>query len=147
MTPREAADDFARRFAEMSANRARDVLNISLEAKALMQLRIQTRGYNFQEQPFSPYTPAYAKNRKNAGYQADYVDFTRTGNLWANVRPEVVENTEYTTTVEITARDRGNQAKLQGAVPKRGNILRLSDAEIDLLRQLNEQRIARYFPA
>ena len=42
MTPREAANDYARRFAEMSANRDRDALNIALEVKALVQLRIQT---------------------------------------------------------------------------------------------------------
>lgn len=146
MTAQDAANDLARRFAEMSANRDRDVLNISLEAKALVQLRIQTRGYNFQERPFNPYTPAYAKNRQKSGYQSDYVDFTRTGNLWANVRPEVTESTEMISTIEITARDDGNQAKLQGAVNKRGNILLLSKPEIDLITRLNEQRVKRYFP-
>ncbi len=145
MIATEVAADYARRFAEMSANRDRDVLTISLEAKALMQLRIQETGYNFQERPFSPYTPAYGRNRKKAGYQTEYVDFTRTGNLWANVRPEVVESTETMSVVEITARDSSNQAKLQGAVKKRGNIILLSSKEVDLLFQLNEERVRRYF--
>lgn len=145
MTPREAANDYARRFAEMSANRDRDALNIALEVKALVQLRIQTTGQNYEESLFSPYAPAYAKNRQKAGYQTEYVDFTRTGNLWANVRPEVVESTAVKSVVEITARDAGNQAKLQGAVKKRGNILLVSKSEADLIRRLNEQRVRRYF--
>lgn len=144
MTPRDFASDLERRVAELNANRPRDVLQMALEFKALIQLRIQDRGYNFQERPFSPYTPAYAKNRQKSGYQAEYVDFTRTGRLWANVRPEVIENTETKTVVEITARDDGNQRKLQGAVKKRGNILLPSQKEIDLLTQLNRERLARY---
>ena len=145
MTPREAANDYARRFAEMSANRDRDALNIALEIKALVQLRIQTRGYNFEETPFSPYTNQYAKRRKKEGYQAEYVDFTKTGRLWANVRPEVAESTPTMTTVEITARDEGNQVKLQGAVRKRGNILLVSKIEEDILSRLNQARVNRYF--
>ena len=67
MTPREAANDYARRFAEMSANRDRDALNIALEVKALVQLRIQTTGQNFDEVLFSPYTPPIrATGRKRA---------------------------------------------------------------------------------
>ncbi len=145
MTPREAANDYARRFAEMSANRDRDALNITLEAKALVQLRIQTTGQNFDEVLFSPYTAQYAKNRQKAGYQTEYVDFTRSGNLWANVRPEVIESTEVKSVVEITARDDRNQVKLQGAVKKRGNILLVSQSEADLIAQLNQQRVQRYF--
>ncbi len=145
MTPREAADDYARRFAEMSANRDRDALNIALEVKALVQLRIQTTGQNFDEVLFSPYTPAYSRHRQKAGYQTDIVDFTRSGNLWANIRPEVVESTEVKSVVEITARDDRNQVKLQGAVKKRGNILLVSQSEADLISQLNQQRVQRYF--
>jgi len=145
MTPREAADDYARRFAEMSANRDRDALNIALEVKALVQLRIQTTGQNFDEVLFSPYTAQYAKNRQKAGYQTEYVDFTRSGNLWANVRPEVIESTDVKSVVEITARDDRNQVKLQGAVKKRGNILLVSQSEADLIAQLNQQRVQRYF--
>jgi hypothetical protein len=144
MTPRQFATDLERRVAELNANRPRDVLQMALEFKALIQLRIQERGYNFQERPFTPYTPAYGKNRAKAGYQTEYVDFTRTGRLWANVRPEVIENTETKTVVEITARDDSNQVKLQGAVKKRGNILLPSDKEVDLLSQLNRERLARY---
>lgn len=145
MDAKQVASDYARRFAEMAANRDRDVLTISLEAKALMQLRIQTTGYNFQDRPFSPYTKPYSKEREKAGYQTQYVDFTRSGNLWANVRPEVVESTETVSVVEITARDPGNQVKLQGAVKKRGNIILLSRKEVDLLSLLNQERIDRYF--
>jgi hypothetical protein len=145
MTTRQASEDYARRFTEMSANRDRDALNIALEIKALVQLRIQTRGYNFEETPFVPYTKAYAKRREDEGYQTEYVDFTRTGRLWANVRPEVAQSTPTVTTVEITARDEGNQAKLRGAVRKRGNILLISDPEADILTRLNQQRVNRYF--
>lgn len=144
MTPRQFADDLERRVAELNANRPRDVLQMALEFKALIQLRIQERGYNFEERPFTPYTPAYAKRRVAKGLQDKYVDYTDTGRLWANVRPEVIENTETKTVVEITARDDGNQVKLQGAVKKRGNILLPSQNEVDLLSQLNRERLARY---
>lgn len=145
MSPREAANDYARRFAEMSANRDQDALLIALEIKALVQLRIQTRGYNFEETPFVPYTSQYAKRRKKEGYQVEYVDFTKTGRLWANVRPEVTQSTPTFTRVEITARDNRSQSKLQGAARKRGNILLISSKEEEILRRLNQDRINRYF--
>ena len=145
MTPREAANDYDRRFAEMSANRDRDALNIALEVKALVQLRIQTTGQNFEEVLFSPYTKPYAKRRERKGLQSEYVDMTDTGNAWANVRPEVTESTATSTTIEITARDVANQLKLIGFAKKRGNPLVPSAPEVGIITQLNQQRVQRYF--
>lgn len=146
MTPREFTDDFRNRAAQLAANRDRECLQISTEFKALIQLRVQTRGDNYQDQPFSPYTPGHSNRRARLGYQTDYVDFTMPGRLWANIIPQVESSTAQQTTVEITARSQENQAKLQGAARKRGNILLPSRDEIALPVRLNTERIRKYFP-
>lgn len=145
MTPREFTDDFRNRAAQLAANRDRECLQISTEFKALIQLRIQTRGDNYQALPFSPYTPGHSNRRAKLGYQTEYVDFTMTGRLWANVIPQIESSTAQQTTVEIKARSPENQIKLQGAVRKRGNILLPAQDEIDLLLRLNTERIRKYF--
>jgi hypothetical protein len=129
---------------DLVANAANDCLLIASQIKALVAFRIQSRGYSFEEKPFSPYSKGHKKKRENQGYQTGYVDFTMTGKLWNNVQPYVIENTPDSTLVQVTALNREDQVKLQGAVNKRGNILELSESELSLLVQLNLQRVQKY---
>jgi hypothetical protein len=142
-------DEFKERLqqaqAELIANASADCFVIAAQIKALVAFRVQSRGYSFEERPFSAYTKPYAKQRAKQGYQVNYVDFTKTGKLWNNVQPFVEESNEQFTRVVITARNAEDQRKLQGAVKKRGNILKLSDNELTLLRQLAAQRVRKYF--
>ena len=129
----------------LTSDREAESLRISLDLLALMKLRIQTEGKNSDEVAFLPYTPAYAKERKSAGYQVGYVDFTRTGRLWANVKPRVESSSVYSATVVIEGGEQRSKDIIAGAARKRGNILQPSRAEIELVRKANRQRILKAF--
>lgn len=129
---------------DLTANREADATRIALDQIALTKLRIQTKGQNSENQPFSPYVPTYAKQRQKAGYQVGYVDFTRTGRMWAAVRPFVVKSSVFSATIEIRGADQRAQDIIAGARPKRGNILQPSREEIELSREANRQRVLKY---
>lgn len=114
--------------------RARIALQAAFDLNATIQLRIQEKGEDSQGQQFSPYTKRYAqKGRKDLGYQSEYVDFTRTGRMFNNIQPQVVNNTQDNTLVVITARDTEQAKKLRGQGKKRGNIIYPSKTEIIIL--------------
>lgn len=129
---------------DLEANREADATRIVLDQIALTKLRIQTKGESYTGQPFSPYVPAYSKSRKKAGYQVGYVDFTRTGRMWAAVRPVVVSSSVFSATVAIEGADQRARDIIAGARPKRGNIVQPSRAEIELSKQANRERVKKY---
>lgn len=132
---------------DLTANREADATRIVLDQIALTKLRVQTRGESSEGTPFAPYVPAYKKSRAKAGYQVGYVDFTRTGQMWAAVRPVVVSSSVFSATVEIQAANQRARDIIAGARPKRGNIVHPSRAEIELSRRANSERIRKYFKA
>lgn len=145
MTLNEAIIRLNESYATMVTNAPVECLAIANDIKALIALRIQTSGLNYEENPFPGYTPQHIKTRQKEGYQVEYVDFTMTGELWNNIQPYVRESNERYTIVDITAKRADLQKRLRGFVGKRGNILSLAQSEIDLLRQLNAQRVLKYF--
>lgn len=137
------------RFDRMASNRAKDALVLANDLKALVQLRIQTTGVAYTGRKFNSYSPGYAKKRASIGAQTSIVDFTVTGQMWGNIRAEVVASDSVSTTVDITARDTRNQMKLQGALtqPKsapRGNLLIPNEQEIATAQEANRQRVLKY---
>ena len=84
------------------------------------------------------------KEREKAGFQTGFPDFTRSGRLMANIQPEVIAETEETTTIRTSAKDQQNTDKLRGAAKKRGNILIPSKDEIELALLANQDRIQKY---
>lgn len=149
MNLREWGEKMLKRAEAMQANRDRDALGIANDLKALVQLRIQTSGVNFAGSKFSPYSEGYKKQRKKAGAQTTVVDFTRTGEMWGNITPEVTQSNETSTVVEITARTPNNQMKLRGALTQpaaspRGNILLPSEDEIAIAQEANKERVIKY---
>lgn len=130
---------------DLIANREAEALRISLDALALIKLRIQTKGEAYTGSPFPPYVPGYAKERKASGYQVGYVDFTRTGRMWANVQPEVERSSAFSATVVVRGQSDYSREIIAGAARKRGNILQPSRDEIEFVRQANRQRILKAF--
>lgn len=125
--------------------REAEATRIVLDQIALTKLRVQTKGQNSENQPFSPYVPAYAKERKKAGYQVGYVDFTRTGQMWAAVRPQTVNVTVFSATIAVTAANQRAADIIRGAYQKRGNITAPSREEIELSRRANRERVSKAF--
>lgn len=143
-TIRQFLDNLRRAKAEMIANREAEALKISLDQIALVKLRIQRKGENAQGAQFSPYTPDYAKNRKKAGYQIGFVDFTRTGKMWAAIQPKVVESNVFRAVVELEGRDEKTRAMLRGHENKRGNILSPNATERAIIANANRERVLKY---
>jgi hypothetical protein len=106
---------------------------------------VSAKGQNSAEQAFAPYTEQYKKSRGKAGYQVGYVDFTRTGRLWANVQPRIIASDIFSATVEIAGQEQRSKDIIAGARKKRGNILEPSQAEKELVRLANRQRILKAF--
>lgn len=143
------AKDFAARLrANIQAlrdNQQAETLRITLDLIALIRLRVQTEGLDYQESEFAPYTPGYARQRAKAGYQTEYVDFTRTGRLWASVQPEVSAQSGDVIEVNVGPRGQDNIDKARGARRKRGNITLPSESELAIARAGNEERIRKYY--
>lgn len=143
MTAAQTAAKIRQNLADLRANRERELQIIGADLSTQIKLRIQGSGENYLNTKFSPYTTGYAKQRQKKGFQTSYVDFTRTGRLWASVYPDVDGNTAIATVV-ITAHGQDNIDKVEGAVKKRGNILRPSQEELDLAEQANAARVQKY---
>lgn len=107
-----------------------------------IKLRVQQTGVNSDGAKFVPYNPVYAKyGRKAKGYQAGYVDFTRTGQMFRSIQPRVTENRLGFTGVEVKSLDPTGQTKLDGQAKKRGNIITPNEREIEAGRIANDARI------
>ena len=145
MTPDEFIRNLQARKEALNANRASDCLRITLDLIAQVRLRVQTRGEDYQERTLSPYTPGYAQQRARDGYQVGHVDFTREGRAWASVRPEVINQTNDSVTIEVAPRTGEDLDKFRGAVRKRGNLLLPSDSEIEIAARANRERVLKYF--
>lgn len=124
-------------------SREKEHLLIGQEYKTLVQLRIQTSGKDSNNEDFAPYTLSYAAQREERGRQTGYVDFTDTGRMWANIHPEVeINGTRIRTTIK--AKTEADQIKIDGAFKKRGNILKATEEEEAILRELHGRRNLRY---
>lgn len=117
----------------------------SHEAIALRQLTIQERGEGVGGD-FTDYTDSYARDRSKNGYQTQHKDYTRTGELFRSIQPEVVDRSPAVVTVEIKARDKDNQAKLNGAFKKDGNILTNTTDELQLVTAVFIERLNKGLP-
>ena len=143
MTAAQTAAKIRQNLADLRANRERELQIIGADLSTLIKLRIQGSGENYLNTKFSPYAPGYAKQRQKKGFQTSHVDFTRTGRLWTSVYPDVQGNSAVMTVV-ISAHGQDNIDKVEGAVKKRGNILRPSQEELDLAEQANNARVQKY---
>lgn len=144
ISPREFKRRIRQAKAELEQQRKSFALKMALDGLALLKQRIQGRGLNSEGSRFKPYTKEYAKyGRQEKGYQSNYVDFTRTGRLFASIVAKVVNDGKGKTAVEIAPRDAENQKKVDGAFRKRGNILEWSRQEVDFVRKANNLRVER----
>lgn len=122
-----------------SSGLAEDALLSANDALALRQLNTQELGVG-SIGTYEGYTPEYKRDRVKYGVQTSVVDFTVTGSLWRSVQTELIKSTPRQATVEIKARDSANQAKINGAFKKRGNILEPTREEQEINAQVFQTR-------
>lgn len=129
---------------KLNDERPREALRIVQDLSTLIKLRIQGSGENAEGSPFEAYTPQYSiYGRQRQGYQSEYVDFTRTGRLFASVQPQIIEAEKTRTIVTLEPTGQENILKAAGQVRKRGNILTPSKEEIDIARGANNDRVIK----
>lgn len=118
--------------AEIMRTQAQRVLSVAFDLSALIKLRIQTKGENYQNKKLPYYTPFTVQDRKAKGYQVGYVDYTQTGQLWASVAPRLTGDSEGKVSVVIESRNQRGKDIFEKAIPKRGNLLTPSIEEIKI---------------
>lgn len=131
---KEYVDAMRARLVKMTEERRRDAILTALDAIALVQLRIRTEGKDADGADFVPYDPVYEKS-KFAEFNNSFVDFTRTGSMLNSLTPEIIEETIEFIRVEIKPNNQSDQTKLNAHEKKWGNILRLSEEELQFVLQ------------
>lgn len=120
----------------METERTEMLLRVAENGLALVKSRVQQSGENAQGGRFEPYTEQYAKyGRDRQGYQSQYVDFTRTGRMFASMQPVVVKETATLTVVEVRPNNTADRVKAEGQFKKRGNFMALSNEEDVIIRK------------
>lgn len=133
--------------ADFIATQGQDMLAAAFDLSALIKLRIQTTGQNYQGGQLPYYTPFTVRTRKAKGYQVGFVDYTQTGQLWASVGPRLISADNGIAKVVIESRNERGKGILDKAEPKRGNLLQPSADELKTveesykLRRLNRLNI------
>jgi len=138
MTLGEYVNQFARTLRELRSTKTERAVGVAGDVLAQVKRRVQTSGTNFRGVTFAPYSRLYATQRRKAGFQAAYVDFTRRGRLWNSINPFVQREGRFNTIVVVRPRDRENQQKLNklSVLKNRGNILIPSNTELAFAIQI-----------
>lgn len=126
--------------ADFIATQGQDMLAAAFDLSALIKLRIQTTGQNYQGGQLPYYTPFTVKDRKRKGYQVGYVDYTQTGQLMASIGPRPISAENGIGKVVIESRNERGKGILESAVPKRGNLLQASADELKTVEEMYSQR-------
>lgn len=131
---------------KMAAEREVKALEISQDISALVKNRLQNEGIGPDGNKFKLYSAGYAAKRKALGLPVDKRTHTFTGDMLKSTRPIVVESNDTRTVVEISASDRDNQDKInENSRIVKTNILSLTEEEKNLVEELNQERIDKYF--
>ena len=115
---------------QLAKSQSEDALKAAFAGNALMKLRIQERGLNYQGQSFPDYSDQYLTYKTEVlGRPVSHVDFTVSGELMNSVFPRVASTKFGTVEVVIASKGRKNEQKLSGFLDKYGNILLFSKEE------------------
>ena len=118
-----------------------EVTTVAQDGLALVDRRITREGKNAQGNAFPRYTPGYEAQKKRAGRYRGIVDLQFTGDMWKNTR--VVSNTVSGTSVRVVVAggDKFTQDKIDGNSDLRGDILQVSEKEVQILIDDSRERL------
>jgi hypothetical protein len=146
-------NEYIRKLERLEAELPTIVLNeissTALDAKDMLQQRLQETGLNSKGQPFRPYSPDYQEKKTKAGKYKGIVDFTDENRMLNNIGVLDKRSDANKAVVVVGARAEENRAKLagnmngNGKTKGRGDILELQGKEISILAGNMKKR----FPA
>lgn len=117
------------------------MLELGLDAKALIQQRVQEKGLNAQGGKTPDYSESYALYRTKKGRQTSFMDLTNTGDMWQSTGVVNREQNDKETKVTVAGRDGFAQMKLNVNSEKRFEVLKLSKEEEDILSEIIYDKI------
>lgn len=121
---------------KLEREQGEQALQVGFDLLGLVKARVQRDGINAEGQQFSSYSPAYAKRgRAELGYQRQYKDFTRTGELLETANAQLESQSGNQAEVSIGPTGQKNVNKAAGAAGQGDLIFRTSQQERDLAMQ------------
>ena len=97
---------------ELAANRDKFALQVASDVKGLVANRMQNSGVDSTGRKMKLYSASYKAKRQAFGLPVDKRTTTFTGDMWADIRPEIESSTATRTVVLIKARSSENQEKV-----------------------------------
>lgn len=86
--------------------------------------------------------PTYENFRQYLGLPIDKRTMTMTGDMFASIRPEIIEHNEFVTIVEIKAKDKFNQDKVNWNSGDLGiSIISANESEKQMVSVANKKRV------
>ncbi len=126
---------------DLNANRGKETRLLALDAVNRVRQRVINTGQTATGGQFKKYTPAYAKE-KGKTRQVAFRDFKRTNQMWKDITAVPDQKTNTTQAYAIDARLSLNKDLIGYNITNANdvNFLALSDKEIQLLNELNQER-------
>lgn len=156
---------------ELQANRESESVQIGREAMALVRLRVQNEKEDAKGSSFGRYSQAlvpkqffygkslsaaadnkvrkrggrmsYEEFREDNNLETDAKDYTFSGEMWRDTGVSSVTNTDSTTTVSIGGTSNRSKKLIGYHTERDGDILELSESEIDFIVQANRERVLK----
>lgn len=123
----------------ISENTPEIIQEVALNAKALIQERIQETGNNAQEQSLNAYSESYKKIRSKRGFETSFTNLTFTGEMWRSTSIIDTNQQGNKYVVSIGGNTSITKDKILWNSERYGDILKTSSAEEDkLASQVNE---------
>lgn len=115
------------------------IQDVAINAKALIQERIQETGNNAQEQSLNAYSESYKKIRSKRGFETAFTNLTFTGEMWRSTSIIEANQQGNKYVVSIGGNTSITKDKILWNSERYGDILRTSSVEEDkLASQVNE---------
>lgn len=117
------------------------MMQIASNAIALIKDRVQEKGLNPQGAKYPDYSKRYKDFKQKEGKYRGFVDFTFSGRMFNNIKIMSPKNELDQGIAVIKATTPEESEKLSKNTKSRGDILALSDSEVEKLTKQYEQGI------
>jgi hypothetical protein len=117
------------------------MVQVASDAISMIKQRVQESGTNPEGAKYSPYSKSYEAKKRKEGKYKGFVDFSLTNRMWSNIKITSPKDELDMGIAVIKATTSFEKDKLKWNTEKRGDILAVSDTEVERLTKLYEQGI------
>lgn len=148
MTAEQFIEVLERVKAAIQDRREEIAIGIASDATALIAQRVQGQGLNAQGSTFgvySPFTQQFKQDTNRTRAPFPNINFTQTAEMWKSIKPIAISSNGEIQRIAIGTQDPTQEAKLRKNVNRFGEIIELSDQEIQMIRLTVFQRFRAIF--